>query len=412
MRCYRFAGVMLVMLVMNAAAGDWPQFRGPARDGKAAPGPRLLSEWPAAGPSLLWTFEGLGCGYSSAAIADGKVYTTGMEDKTGFVYAIDQNGKLLWKTPYGEEWSKSYNGARTTPTVRKGRVYIMSGQGKAACYDAKTGREIWAVDTVKTFGARNIAWGITESPLVLDDKVIFTPGGPDAGVVALHPDTGATVWVCKGVDDASGYCSPILINRGGKSIVVQLTATAFIGIQADNGKLLWRKTRSSEPAHKIQAVSPVYENGVFYLTAGYGGERGEMYTLNAEGTGVTAGWRDSVLDCQHGGVVLNNGFIYGAADKNNRDQWVCLRLKDGTVAAKIPGVGKGSVAYADGMLYAFGQKGAVGLIAASPANFRLISSFKIPEGGGGEYWAHPSIADGRLYIRHGSKLFAYDISAR
>lgn len=396
---------------VSTAASDWPQFRGPTRDGKAGDGPALLKAWPEGGPKQLWVSDGLGEGYSSAAIANGRIYVTGMEGNEGFLYALDLDGKQLWKTAYGKEWEGGHRGARTTPTVRDGRAYLMSGYGKAACYDAKTGAEIWAVDTMAVFGAVNLTWGITESPLVLEDRVILTPGGLKAGMVALDPKTGATIWVCSEFGDPSGYCSPILITRGGRNIIVQLTGATLVGLAADTGKLLWREVRAPVPAHKIQATTPVYADGRIYVTSGYGGERGQLYLLSEDGASVKSAWRESALDCHHGGLVLLDGLIYGAADGNNRNQWVCLRLETGEVVAKTGAVGKGSLAFADGMLYTLGEKGMMGLVNPDVNHFQMVSSFKIPGGGNGPHWAHPSIADGRLYIRHGARLFAYEIKA-
>ena len=404
----------IVCFTAAQAWGNWPQFRGPERDGIAATGPTLLSSWPDDGPSQLWVYDQLGEGYSSAAITDDGIYVTGMEGETGFMYALDHNGQLKWKTAYGPEWERSYRGSRTTPTVYNGKLYLMSGYGLAACLDAESGDKIWSVDTDQTFGARNIRWGITESPLVLEDKVIFSPGGPEAGIVALHPETGETVWVCEDVKDRSGYCSPILVEHEGRRIIAQLMATTFVGIDADTGELLWRKERQRTPAHNIQAVSPVFSDGLFYITSGYGGERGVMLRLDItdDSATVTPVWRDSELDCQHGGVILYNGFIYGASDRNNRNHWVCLNLRTGDVAGKIRGVGKGSVSFADGMLYTLSERGQMGLVRADPENFAMVSSFQVPSGGSGPHWAHPSIANGRLYIRHASSLFVYDLTNR
>jgi outer membrane protein assembly factor BamB len=395
-----------------SAASDWTQFRGPNRDGKAAGGPKLLKSWPESGPKQLWVNDKLGDGYASAVVTDTAIYTTGMQAGEGFLYALDLDGKQLWSVSYGRDWEGGYRGSRTTPTFRAGKLYLMSGYGKAACHDAKTGREIWAVDTMAKFGARNIQWGITESPLVLDNKVIVTPGGPKAGMVALNPETGETVWVCAELGDPSGYCSPILIERGGRKIIAQLMGPTFVGIEASTGKLLWRETRKPAPSYGIQAVSPVYADGRFYITCGYGGERGEMFQLSEDGTGVKSVWRDAQLDCHHGGLVLLNGLIYGAADGNNRNQWMCLKLETGEVVAKTNAVGKGSLVFADGMLYTLGEKGMMGLVDPDANNFHMVSSFKIPAGGSGPHWAHPSIANGRLYIRHGTRLFAYDIKAQ
>lgn len=403
---------LVISCLLSQSLQAWPNFRGPDRDGKAGAEPRLLSAWPESGPTVVWTYDQLGEGYASASIGKDRIFITGMTDEIGHIYALGMDGKLLWKTAYGKEWAKSYRGSRTTPTLYKGKAYIMSGYGRAACFDTATGKEIWAVDTMDKFGARNISWGITESPLVVDDKAIFSPGGPAAGVVALDAETGKTIWVCDDINDKSGYCSPFLIERGGRNIIVQLMGTTFVGIDLDTGKLLWREVREPKPAHSIQAVPPVYDDGRFYITSGYGGQRGAMYRLNETGTGVERVWQDSELDCHHGGLILHEGFIYGAADRNNRNQWLCMNLNDGTVAAKIDAVGKGSVAFAEGMLYTLAEKGMMGLVKADPKDFRMVSSFRVPSGGSGPHWAHPSIADGRLYVRHSGSLFVYDISAK
>ncbi len=413
----RTAGVLFVVLSVlvagTAARAEWAQFRGANRNGKAAKSEDLLQEWPDGGPELMWTSEKLGFGFSSTCVADGSIYLTGLEDKKGYIYKLNLDGELQWKTSYGKAWTGAHPGTRTTPTYRDGKLYIMSGHGKAACYDAESGEEIWAVNTKEKFGARQIRWGITESPLVLGDKVIFSPGGENAGLVALNPENGDTVWVCQGVNDKSGYCSPITIRRGGKKIIVQLMATTLIGINADNGELLWRVKREPSPKYGIQAVHPVYEDGKMYLTSGYGGRRGQMFRVSEDGTSVKRGWSDAELDCHHGGLILLDGYIYGSSHANNRGQWLCMDLDSGDVVAGLRGVGKGCVVYGDGMLYTFGQKGGVGLVEPGPDNFRMVSSFRLSKisKGRGPYWAHPAISDGVLYLRHGGYVFAYDIQA-
>jgi len=185
-------------------------------------------------------------------------------------------------------------------------VYVMSAHGRVVCFDARAGDEKWAVDTAKEFGARNITWGMTESLFVEGDRLICTPGGAQAGVVALDRKTGKTIWVCKGVREKSGYCSPILLKRGSQEIIVSMTAKSLIGIDWETGKLLWRFAHPS--AYDIHAVAPVYEDGRIYITAGYGGEKGVMLELSETGRKITKKWTDSRLDCQHGGVI---------------DYWIC-----------------------------------------------------------------------------------------
>ena len=393
----------------TTARADWPQFRGPNRTGKAE-AQNLLKTWPEGGPERLWENDQVGYGFSSAAVTDQGIYTTGMEGKQGYVYALDLDGNLRWKKNYGEGWNGPHRGARCTPTVHDGKLYIMTSHALAICYDARTGKQVWQVDTKEKFGARQIIWGITENPLIVEGKVIFSPGGEEVGVVALDPETGETIWTCKGIDDQSGYCSPIVVKRGGKTIIAQLMGTTFVGIEADTGKLLWRVERKPEPAYKIQAVSPIYEDGIFYVTTGDGGRRGQMFRLNEDGTGVTRGWSDAELDTLHGGLILHEGHIYGTSHKNNRNKWLCVELKTGEIKAMIDGVGKSSVVYADGLLYGYGHKGRVGLLKPEPDDFRVISSFRITKGKG-PHWAHPSITDGKMYLRHGRYLWAYDISA-
>ena len=395
------------MAAPRGMRGDWPQFRGPARDGKSQE-TDLLRQWPPGGPKLVWAVEDLGIGFASIASEGGILYTTGLEDETGSLYAYSLDGKLAWKKPYGPEWAGGRDGTRTTPTIDDGLVYVMSSHGRVVCFDAKTGHEKWAVNTAEVFGARIIRWGIAESLLVDGENLICTPGGKNAVIVALNKKTGQTVWICSELDEKSAYCSPILIHRGKHRLILTLTANFLVALDADTGELLWK--HGHKAAHNIHAVGPVYEDGRVYITSGYGGARGEMLELSPDGKTFAKKWSDKNLDCHHGGVIVHDGYIYGASDRNLGGNWVCLDHETGEVMAEIRAVGKGSVAYADGMLYSYGENGQVGLIHASPTDFRMVSSFKVTKGSG-EHWAHPTIANGRLYIRHGNALMAYEIKA-
>ena len=202
------------------------------------------------------------------------------------------------------------------------------------------------------------------------------------------------------------------MRRGPRTVILQLMGTTFIGLDAADGTLLWREPRTPRPPYDIQAVSPVIDGrGRIYITSGYGGERGESFALSEDGRRVTRRWREANLDNQLGGLVVLDGRIYGAADRNHRNTWLCLDLEDGSVLARLPGVGKGSVITADGLLYTLGQNGTMGLVNPDPSDFRLVSSFPVPSGGRGPHWAHPSIAHGRLFVRHQSTLFVYDLRA-
>ena len=405
------AALLLAAALAAPARADWPQFRGPNRNGKAQTEQDLMDEWPQGGPPRLWDTDVLGRGFASAAVTDDFIYTTGREGKRGYIYALDHQGNLQWKTHYGRAWTGSHPGTRCTPTVYKGRLYIMSGHGLAGCYNARTGEEAWTVDTKEKFGARQINWGITENVLIADGRAIYTPGGKNAGVVALDPETGETLWVCGEVNDKSGYGSPILVRRGGKNIIIQLMGTTVVGIEAETGRLLWRIERKPEPAYQIQAVPPVYRDGMFYVTTGDGGRRGQMFRLSPDGTEVSRGWNDARLDTLHGGLILHHGRIYGTSHKNHPGDWFCLDLRSGNTRARMKNAGRAALTFADGLLYGYGHKGRMMLVDPDLENFGVISSFRITKGRG-PHWAHPSISDGRLYLRHGRYMFAFDIRSR
>jgi len=392
--------------------GDgWPQFRGPNRDGKSAE-TGLLQKWPEGGPKLLWSVGGLGVGFSSAAVAKGRVYTTGMLDGEGFLFAYDLDGNFQWKVSYGPEWKGSSPGTRTTPTVDETRVYVFSGTGMLACFDIKTGKKIWDVDTLKEFEAENITWGITGSPLIDGQKVYCTPGGKKGTVVALDKMTGQTIWATTGLSEASAYCSPILFERGSSRLLVTMIQKSVICVDTNNGKLIWRIPY--EASYDTATITPVYKDGRIYVTSVVEyrfTNGGIMFELSSDGANATKKWSDQTLDCHHGGVVLVDGYLYGSNFKGvSKGDWVCLEWDTGKVMYEATWNGnKGSIIYADNMLYCYDENtGDAALVKASPKGFEIVSSFRITEGSG-NHWAHPAISDGRLYIRHGDTLMAYDI---
>ena len=411
-KTFRHTSALLISTIVSFSAcyaHDWPQFRGPNRDGKSSE-TGLLEKWPAEGPELLWAVDGLGQGFSSAAVADGAIYTTGMLGSEGFVFAYTLDGKFKWKSPYGPEWRRAHAGARTTPTIQEGRLYIFSGMGRIACLDAKTGERKWFVDTFDKFEGENIMWGVAESVLIAGPYAICTPGGNNASVVALDKKTGQTVWTSKGLSERSAYCSPRLIETGGKQIIATMLRDSVVGLDAESGTLLWKdmiKVGIRRPNHPI---TPVFHNGDIYITAGY--EKGGVkYRLSQDGSNISKEWEDSTLDIHHGGVVLVDGHLYGANWKSNaRGDWVCLDWDSGKVMYEARWNGnKGCIIYADKMLYCYDENtGDLALVKASESGFEIVSSFRITRGSG-KHWAHPAISDGRLYMRHGEVLMVYDI---
>jgi len=381
--------------------GNWPQWRGPNRDGVSTE-TGLLKQWPEGGPPLLWTARGCGKGFSTVSIVNGLIYTTGDTRAECLVIALDLDGKLKWGTPIGRAWTKEYPGARTIPTVSGGRVYAFSGHGEVACLDARTGERIWWRDAVKDFGGKVIRWGLAESVLVDGNNVICTPGGKDACLVALDKGTGETVWTSKGVSDEPGYSSPIFFEFGGVRQVVTLTSKGLVAVRADTGEFLWRYAPRSG---NLCVPTPIYsDGGVFTAYYHFPGGKVGLAAADAQVT-ATETWRTDHMQNYHGGVVLVNGYLYG----NHKKGWSCIDFQTGELMYSSRGIGEGSLTCADGMLYCLNERGTLALVKATPKAYTLVSQFRIPEGGRGPTWAHPVVCGGRLYLRHGDRLYAFGI---
>lgn len=403
-RIARFV-VAFSLLASVAWAAESPQFRGPERDG-IFPEEGLLTTWPEAGPDMLWSAEGLGESYASISVVDGHVYTTGLIEGRGFAFALTTDGKHVWKKDYGPEHSgNGYPGTRTTPTVDGEHLYLVSSMGKAVALKTKDGSLAWEVDLVERFGAVNLYFGISESPLVDGDNLILTPGGKDATVVALNKKTGATVWTSKGLGETSAYCNARIFDNGKIRQVITMVQKHMVGLDPANGTVLWRQPYPAE--YDIHAVSPVFEGNRIYVSDGYG-QGGRLFELAPAGSSVKELWHEEKLDIHHGGAVFLNGHIYGAASKG---AWYVLKAETGEIVAEIPRLGKGAVVYADGLLYGYTEKGEVVLVNPDPKDFQKISSFKITKGSG-QHWSHPVINQGVLYIRHGEVLMAFDVKAK
>ncbi len=401
--------ILLLVFVPLVLPADWPQFRGPNRDG-ISPETGLLQTWPDNGPTKIWSVSGIGTGWGSASISNNMIYIVGDIDGIETVSALDMNGNATWRTAVSNRWDKSFPEARTTPTIDCKNLYVNTGLGNVACLDIASGQIKWQRQTVDEFGGDYHSWGIAESPLIVDNMVIATPGGKDASVVALDKNSGKTIWTTKGLSDKGSYCSPILVERGGKKIIVTMLENHVVGIDAADGKVLWKDAfKNYQKGKEINPVSPVYIDGMFYTTSGYD-DGGAMYALSPDGLSIKRTWVETKLDVHIGGVVVLDGVIYGASWEGNRDgNWIALDWKSGKVLWEEKWINKGAIISADGLLYLYTEKdGQVGLVRPNKENFDLISSFEINEGDG-QHWAHPSIANGRLYIRHGDILMAYKI---
>jgi outer membrane protein assembly factor BamB len=406
LRRFFVLAVVTVGLSGAARAADWPQWRGPERDGKSAE-TGLLKAWPAEGPTLLWKAGGCGEGFGSLAIEGGLVYVLGDADGKTNLYVLDANdGKPKGKpVPFAPAVKDQYSGARSTPTVEKGMVYVSAPAGVLACIDAKTLQGKWSKDYKKDFKGAEPGWKFADSPLVDGENVIIKPGGRDATIVAYNKANGNAAWQTKGLSDGAEYSSCIKVTVGDVPMIVTLTNKGMVGVSAKNGQPLWQYARPANGT--ANCPTPVAEGSRVFCASGYG-QGGGAVDLKAAGAAVQSqqAWETKDMNCHHGGYVLVDGFLYG----NNGGGWACLDWKSGETKYKAPGVGKGSIIYADGMLYCFSEGGGkVGLVKAEPAGHKIISQFAIPKGGQGSTWAHPAISDGRLYLRHGEFVYCYDI---
>ena len=382
-------------------AGDTSQWRGPDRDGKYKES-GLQKKWPKRGAELKWYITDLGDGYSSPAVTDELIILTGMKDKRGFVFAYSHDAKPVWTTEYGDEWTRSYEGTRTTPTIVNELTYISGAAGDVTCLKTETGKIVWQKNIKSEYDAKKIRWGLTESLLVHGDMVISTPGGEN-NMIAFNRFTGEQIWVSKGSKEASAYCSPMIVNHGGSDLIITMTAKSIIGIDAGTGELYWKFPHKTD--YDIHPNTPYYKDGKLYCVSGYG-TGGVQLLLSPDGKSVTEVWRNKTLDSQMDGFIVHENYIYGTSHK--KPAWHCLDWETGKEMWVDPGIGKGNVIFADGLLYSYAEDGTVGLIDPSPQGFNLLSSFKIFKGTN-QHWAHPVISNGVLYIRHGDTLLAYKI---
>jgi len=416
------AGIGLIICTLSVYSADWPQWRGPDRNGKSKES-SLLDQWPEGGPSLLWQSKGMGAGYSSMAIANGRIITMGDIGEKQYVIAADQkNGAILWKTAVGPFWKDNYGGARCTPTVDANRVYAINTEGDLSCLNAENGKLIWEKSLTKDFGGmmsagQNVHWKFSESPLIDGNKVIVTPGSNDAAMVALDKTSGSEIWRTsipvlgeKGADGA-GYSSPVVSNAGGVRQYVQFIGRGVIGVHAETGKFLWGYNKVANDVANIP--TPIIHGDHVFVSSGYG-TGSALLKINRKGENFQA---EEVYflggkECQnhHGGMVLLNDHIYlGAGHNKGRPQ--CVNLKTGkTIWGPIRNEGAGSAAltYADGHLYYRYQNGLMVLVEATVEGYKEKGSFMIPEVKAFS-WSHPVVLDGKLYLREQDHLFCYDI---
>ena len=394
----------LVMSIspVNAAddTAEWPCWQGPNRDGKS-PDTGLLKEWPPEGPKLLWQADGLGTGYSTVAVSDGLVYTTGDVDDKLILFAFDMNGKSKWKVPVDKAWTRSRPGSRSTPTVDSDRLYLLSGNGVFTCFNVKTGKQNWSKD-LRSFDGRPGGWGYAESVLIYKDLAIVKPGG-DNCIMAFNKSNGETIWQSKGFRAGPEYssCVPFTYNR--MPLIATGTRAGVVCISAKTGDLLWSNSWCT--GNTANCPDPVYADGFVFWANGYG-KGGICLKLSTSDGKVSAkeAWTTKHMVCHHGGYIVHEGHIYG----NHSGGWSCLELKTGRQKWYEKAVGKGSLCFADGMLYLFGESGGrAALATCSPDGMEIKGTVTVQ--GSGPSWAHPVVIGGRLYLRYADNLYCFDV---
>jgi hypothetical protein len=412
-RCVMACGALAVVALAGpapAGPNDWPGWGGPNRDG-VSPETGLLKEWPEGGPKLLWKVKGMGEGYSTPSVADGRIYLMGSKGGSEYTLALDEkDGSEVWSAkvgPVAKDGPPSYPGPRCTPTVDGDRIYALGSDGDLVCLD-KGGKEVWKKNLSKDLAGNRGKWAYAESPLIDGDVVVCTPGGAKASLAALNKKTGETVWtsVVPGGGEAA-YASAIVAEAGGVKQYVQFLRNGLVGVAAKDGKFLWLYGKLSVSTN---CCTPVFHDGhVFASNSGNGGSIGcALLKLNAEGA-PTEVYFNNVLQNHHGGVVRVGDSVFGT----NNQVLICMDWKTGKSNWTDRAVGKGSVSAADGHLYVRGEKsGQVVLVEATPAGYKQTGKLDQPDRGKRNAWCHPVIANGKLYLRDDDLLLCYDIKAK
>ena len=402
---------------------DWPQWQGPDRSATSKE-QGLLKEWPKDGPPLAWTAKDLGGGDSAPSVAGGRIFGMSIRDKDEVVWALsEKDGKELWAVRIGPAQSQrmpqSREGPGCTPTVDGERLYVLGMGGELACLQVKDGKIVWHLDAAREFGARAPMWSYRESPLVDGDKVVCTPGGKEATIVAVDKKTGKTLWKSKVPGNpGAAYASVIAIEAAGQRQYVQLTQKALVGIAATDGKFLWRY---DAPANRpgINCSTPLSLGDTVFAASAYGAGGG-LVKLTKDGDGGVKAeevYFTNKMQNHHGGMILHDGYLYGANGGNEGGNLVCLDFKTGEVqwnerSRGRSGVRKGSVALADGRIYYRVEDGTMLLIEPSAKQYVERGRFSQPDRSSSPAWAHPVIANGKLYVRDQGVLFCYDVKAK
>jgi outer membrane protein assembly factor BamB len=408
---------LLAVLSTSLGQSDWSQWLGADRDNRSKE-TGLLQSWPEGGPKKAWHVDEVGIGFGAVSVAGGRIFVLGEHADGAYVYSLDEkDGKVQWKSKLGAgrvSSKKEWQGPRTTPTVDGDRVYALGEGGDLACFEVATGKEVWRKHLEKDLQGEHSIWFYCDSPVIDGKQVVVKPGGKKGTLAGLDKATGEVLWRSTDLTDTAEHTSLLPATIEGVKQYVVFTMESVAGVGTD-GKLLWRVARKGDVAI---CTTPLYKDGIVLVGSSYNTGRATAVKVTGNG-GVFKAEQLYEADFanHHGGMVIVGDYVYGLADrKKGQDRGKadlkCMDLKTGKMVWENPSIGKGSITYADGNLILHSEKpkeGTVALVEASPEGYKEKGQFKHPDPSGVNTWAYPVVANGRLYIRDGTGLSAYDV---
>ena len=385
------------------------QWRGANRDGIFHE-TELLDQWPEEGPELLWVFEGLGQGFAAPAVTTEGLFVNGEHEGNSYLFALDLEGKLRWKSPNGKEFlgegfSSTYPGARATPTVYGKLVYTTSGEGQIGCFETSTGKELWSVNITDYLDGMVGYFGYSESVAVDEDHVYCFPGGASTNLAALDRFTGKTAWTSSALRDTFAYGSPVLIDLSERKILMTTSRHQLFTVDCSNGTLLASYELEGYEYDGEHCNTPVYADGLIYYVANdVPGQGAIKLKLSDDGAYITELWRNNKVMNNFGGQVAVNGHLFTTIKGN---KLVALDPDNGNVVDSLK-VATGSIIYTDNKFIIYGNNGTINLVNYEQEQLEAAGQLKVKEGSG-HHFSHPVVANGVMYIRHGNALMAYRI---
>jgi hypothetical protein len=402
--------LFLGLSLSDLQAQQWG-WRGPGRSGIYNE-TGLMKKWPVSGPALLWEATGMGTGYSSVTVTDDAVYITGRKEMNDILTAYTQDGKKEWEVIYGTSSNSEHPDTRSTPTVSNGKIFLVSGMGDLVCINTE-GKIVWSVNYISKFYSGPPKYGTSESPLVVGDLVIGTPGGDTTSIVGFRADNGNVAWSAPSVKEGTQYVNPLLIDDKGIKLIVSISKHFIYAVDPASGKMVWKfdyeGLNTKTGGYRNHANTPVYRDGFLFAGNGYG-QVGVKMKLNPDGSVPSVVWKNPDINPHVGGIVLIGNYLYSSThDSNSKGKWICVDWTTGKTMWITAWNNKGPIISADGMIYIIEEKnGNVGLVKPDSQKLEVVSSFRITKGEG-PYWAHPVIDKGRLFVRHGDYLAVYSI---